>query len=589
MTSLTNRRLFKRKEDPDHGLGVAIWQCGNDSSNMFKETHRFRFVGICNCSEGGLLVETPEPIDTTESFFIKIYNHSSRNWLICRGKVIWTEKDGPHGYVNGVEILTKPNEPVELPPLNPSLSHLLDNLDFFLDLPLLNYLEQRSFWALMNCLRPKTAKAGERIIVQGEEARSLFIIEQGHGQVTIDREDEGLIITNLGPGDLVGEMAIVTGEPRMANFIAEEEMLLWELDRREFDRAMARYSELKTFLTELVSQRLESSPHSADRQVGKFLASRRIGAGAWAIVYQGKHQALKKTVAIKMLKHQMAMDEEFSNKFVREAEIIAKMNHANIVHVYDIESLYGTHFIVMEYLEGESLKQVLKRVGRLSAEKAVCSLQQICAGLGYAHGHDIVHQDIKPENLLVKDDNEIKILDFGLACPTGSENFEMEGTIQYMSPEQIDSYPVDARTDIYCLGITAFEMVTGKRPYPDENLQEMMEKRLEEDIPYPGDLQKGLPTRLSDFIVKACARAPEDRFQSCKEAAEELERIADEMGLNPNRAEQHHMSSLFLFFTEQQRSALQDLLEEFSTRASESGIRMQLADFDNVTARPSSG
>ena len=378
-------------------------------------------------------------------------------------------------------------------------------------------------------------------------------------------------------------MAILTGEARNATFTAMEDMLVWELNKKDFDQAMRRLPELRTFLTELVSRRLENSTMAADRQIGKYIAKHKLGAGAWAIVYQGVHSSLKKTVAIKMLKHQMAMDEEFSSKFIREAETIANINHPNIVHVYDIEDLYATHFIVMEYLEGESLERVLRRVGRLTPALTVHYLLQVCAGLDHAHQLGIIHQDIKPDNILIQKDDTVKILDFGLACPIGSENFEMEGTIQYMSPEQIDSYPVDERTDIYCLGITAFEMVTGQRPYPDDDLQAMMDRRLEEDIPDPVAVRDDLPPRLGRFIRRACARDKADRFQDVREAAAELELIAEEMGLHEADSTRHHMSSLFLFYTEKQRSVLSKLLEEFSEKAEQSGIRMQLADFENIT------
>ena len=360
-------------------------------------------------------------------------------------------------------------------------------------------------------------------------------------------------------------------------------MLLWKLNKNQFEQTMARLPDLRTFLTELVSRRFENSSIAADRQVGKYIAKHKLGAGAWAIVFQGVHGSLNKTVAIKMLKHQMAMDEEFSKKFIKEAEIIASINHPNIVHVYDIEDLYSTHFIVMEYLEGESLEQLLKRVGKLSPELTVHYLLQICSGLDHAHQLGIIHQDIKPDNILIQKDDTVKILDFGLACPTGSENFEMEGTIQYMSPEQIDSYPVDERTDIYCLGITAYEMVIGQRPYPDDDLQIMMDKRLEEDIPDPVTLREDLPERLGRFIRKACARDKVDRFQKVQEAAAELELIAEEMGLRTADSVRHHMSSLFLFYTESQRTMLSKLLEDFSDKAEKSGIRMQLADFENIT------
>ena len=582
MTKNENKRQSERIDDQESGLGLAIWQ-SEDPGLKKKDSQRCRFIGICNRSEGGMMVVSPDLFDTKDPFVVKRYHPGRKEWQVYEGKVIWSKPlEGGICQV-GLQVRRDTCLPEKCPESSSYHNRVITNLEFFIQLPLLQYLPRKTFWALLNCLVPRDVKKGERFIKQGDEAKSLFIIEKGRGQVSIDQDGKELELIHLGPQDLVGEMAILTGAQRVANFTANEDMLLWELNRQQFRQAMARLPELRTFLTELVSRRLETSTHSADRTVGKYIAKHKLGSGSWAIVYHGVHSALNKTVAIKMLKHQMAMDKEFSARFVREAEIIANMNHPNIVHVYDIENLYATHFIIMEYLEGESLEQMLKRKGWLNSKETVHFLLQVCSGLDYAHQLGIIHQDIKPGNILVQKDDTLKILDFGLACPTGSENFEMEGTIQYMSPEQINSYPVDARTDIYCLGITAFEMITGEKPYPDENLQEMMIKKLGEDIPNPAEYREGLPERLCSFIMKACARSQDDRFQNISEATLELELLAQELGLHKPPAVRLHMSSLFLFYTEDQRAILAELLEEFSLRARNSGIRMQLADFENIT------
>ena len=582
-------RKSERIEDEESGIGVAIWKPGADSPEASGD-QRCRFIGIHNRSEGGMMVESPEELDSNAPVIIKRYLPDDDQWEVYEGEIAWSETIEDGIWQIGLQVRPEHDFPHEndlnVTTVESGSYHVgvMENLDFFINLPLLQYLPRKTFWALLNCLVPVEISAGEKLISQGDEATSLYIIEQGTGRVRVETNGDEFTVARLGPQDLVGEMAVLTGEPRNANFIAIEDMLLWELDKDLFGQAMTRYPDLRIFLTELVSRRLENSSTSADRQVGKYIAKHKLGAGAWTIVYQGVHGSLNKTVAIKMLKHQMAMDEEFSAKFIKEAEIIANINHPNIVHVYDIEDLYATHFIVMEYLEGESLEQLLNRVGMLDQELAVHYLLQICSGLAHAHQLGIVHQDIKPDNILVQKDDTIKILDFGLACPTGSENFEMEGTIQYMSPEQIDSYPVDERTDIYCMGITAFEMLIGGRPYPDDDLQLMMDRRLEEDIPDPKKIRGSLNERLGRFIMKACARAKEDRFQNIGEAVAELEKCAREMGLHESEVVRHHMSSLFLFYTEEQRTALSHLLDEFSARAEESGIRLQLADFENITS-----
>ena len=421
---------------------------------------------------------------------------------------------------------------------------------------------------------------GERIIRQGDQGDAVYLIEQGSCDIIVEKETgERFQVAERGPGDMVGEMALITDEPRQADVVAAETVKVWQLARRHFVTLVQEHHDLQEFLTELVATRLETAPHTADRTVGKYRIEHKLGNGAWAIVYQGRHVTLEKKVAIKMLKHQMAMVPEFHDRFIKEATIIGNMLHKNIINVFDVEERFNTLFIIMEYLEGIPLDAVLKKEGPLPAERVVDIFRQVCAGLAYAHERGIVHQDIKPDNLYLMPGGRIKILDFGLACPFGSENFEMEGTIEYMSPEQIDSYPVDARTDIYCLGITAFELLTGKQPFPAGDIGKLMEMHLHEEIPDPADLIADVPAELSACIRKCCRRNHLERYQSAVEASQALDMLAAESSKQA-RANQN-MSSLYLFYDDEQKTAVTELLEEFSERAKAEGIHFRLADFDN--------
>ena len=203
--------------------------------------------------------------------------------------------------------------------------------------------------------------------------------------------------------------------------------------------------------------------------------------------------------------------------FKNEAKIIAKLNHENIVRVYDIEERYRTVFIIMERLTGTTLDVLLKSLYKLPSQRIVNYLIQICKGLHYAHQHGIVHQDIKPANIFILPDDKIKILDFGLACPVGSENF-LTGTPFYMSPEQVQCLPVDQRSDIYSLGLVVYEMSTGKRPFEGRDQWRVMEMRANSEIPDPTAETPDLPKALRNFIFKACARDPSQRYQNiCSE------------------------------------------------------------------------
>lgn len=430
-------------------------------------------------------------------------------------------------------------------------------------------------------VRPMSIPRGDRIMRQGEQGDSVYFIEQGKAAVFVEKEGgKRFHVADRGPGEMVGEMALVTDEPRQADVIAATELRLWKLEREDFVALVRKHHDLQAFLTELVVSRLESAAYTADRTIGKYRLEHKLGHGAWAIVYQGRHLTLDKKVAVKMLKHQMAMVEEFHDRFIKEAAVIADMQHPNIIHVFDVEERFNTLFIIMEYLEGVPLDVVLKEEGPLSADQVVDIFRQVCAGLAYAHKRGIVHQDIKPDNLYLLPGGRVKILDFGLACPFGSENFEMEGTMEYMSPEQIESYPVDARTDIYCLGVTAFELLTGRQPFTGEDTAGLMEMHLTRDLPDPAGFIEGVPGELSACIRRCGRRNQEQRYPSAEEAGRALDVLVPH-GDNAQAHVNRNMSTLYLFYDDDRKNQVTSLLEEFSERLKSAGVRFRLAEFDN--------
>jgi serine/threonine protein kinase len=279
-------------------------------------------------------------------------------------------------------------------------------------------------------------------------------------------------------------------------------------------------------------------------------------------------------VAIKMLKHDMAMDPHFLETFRREAQTIARLNHHNIVQIFDIDEIYRTIFIIMEYLEGESLRTVLKKRGALPVPEAINYLNQILAGLDYAHQQGIIHRDIKPENIFLLHDGRIKILDFGLAATPGEEDLTLDTTNFYAAPEQIEGEPEDARTDIYALGILAFELLSGRRPYPEDDLSCLMDLHCQEEIPDPAAHIPDLPPELRAFIQQCSRIEPAARFASARDAKRVLTQLAQRLSIADVR-EKRLLTSVYLVYPENQRQALTRLLEDFSQRAGEHGILMK--------------
>jgi serine/threonine protein kinase len=280
----------------------------------------------------------------------------------------------------------------------------------------------------------------------------------------------------------------------------------------------------------------------------------------------------------------MAMDPDFIRNFRQEARTVASLNHPHIVKVYDFEERYRTLFIIMEHLEGTPLDSLLERVGSLPVDQVLELLYPIVYGLEYAHNKELVHLDIKPANIFIPSNDQLKILDFGLACPPGSETLCSLGTPHYVSPEQIEGGMVDGRADIYSLGIMTFELVTGVRPFPEDDPSVLMESHLMREMPDPRKWVPELPEGLCRFISKATRKDPDERFQTMGEVLTFLQQVSQDLGLaGPagGRAERK-MMSLFLFYREDHRLALNALLEEFSRKVKEAGVTLKAVEIKDI-------
>ena len=426
--------------------------------------------------------------------------------------------------------------------------------------------------------------AGERFVVQGKVEKTAYIIQRGSCLVIVEKDGELHPVDHYGEGDIVGGLGILTGEPRRAHVEAETDMDLWVLTKAQFDEITEKDPAMLNFITELVADRLNSRRPTAYRTIGKYVATDIIGHGAFSIVYKGEHKDLNMPVVIKMMRHDLALYPEFLNSFRNEAKTIASLNHEHIVKVYDFDERYRTLFIIMEYVQGDSLIDMISHLKALPAKLAVNFLDQICSALEYAHQRGIVHRDINPSNIIIQPNDQLKIFDFGLACPTGTEDFSNTGTAFYMAPEQIEGDPVDPRTDIYALGITVYEMVTGQRPFPENDLKSLLDLHLSHNIPDPARIVPDLPELLRNFIIKAGRRNPAERYQNVAEAIEDLQPLVGEFGLTNKELsmEKRKMASLFLIYKDEHQLALKELMDDFSTKVQNLGIVLKAADFRDL-------
>jgi eukaryotic-like serine/threonine-protein kinase len=262
---------------------------------------------------------------------------------------------------------------------------------------------------------------------------------------------------------------------------------------------------------------------------GRYRIQRKLGAGGMADVYLAEDQELGRRVAIKILNGRHANDDQFIERFRREAKNAAALNHPNIVSIYDRGNAEDTYYIAMEFLDGRTLKELIVGRGAAPINVAIEYARQILSALRFAHRHGIVHRDIKPHNVLVDGEGRVKVTDFGIARAGTSQMTEtgsIVGTAQYLSPEQARGGEVDPRSDLYSLGVVLYELLTGKTPFDGETPVEIAMKHLSNAPQPPSKLRSDIPPELDMVVLRALAKSPDDRYQSADEMEADLERVA---------------------------------------------------------------
>ena len=283
----------------------------------------------------------------------------------------------------------------------------------------------------------------------------------------------------------------------------------------------------------------------------------RVGSGGMAEVYCAEDAQLGRRVAVKLLHERFAQDEEFVERFRREASSAASLSHANIVNVYDRGEWGGTYYIAMEYLEGRSLDSIVREEAPLRPERAIEITEQVLRASRFAHRRGVVHRDLKPHNVIIDDEGRVKVTDFGIARAGASEITQtgsIMGTARYLSPEQAQGNPVSPRSDLYAIGIMLYELLTGTVPFEGDSVVAIALRHLSEPPRPPSSLVPTISPNLDAIVMRALAKSPESRFADADEflaALEgERERLRAEGGshtaalapvvLTPNTAYPHH-------------------------------------------------
>lgn len=258
---------------------------------------------------------------------------------------------------------------------------------------------------------------------------------------------------------------------------------------------------------------------------------RILGEGGMANVYLANDTILNRKVAVKVLRGDLANDERFVRRFQREALSASSLSHPNIVEMYDVGEDDGNFYIVMEYIEGKNLKQLIKRRTRLSLPEVIDIMKQLTDGIAHAHDSYIIHRDIKPQNMLILDNGLVKITDFGIAVALNSTQLtqtnSVMGSVHYLPPEQAAGKGATFKSDIYSLGILMYELITGTLPFKGENAVEIALKQIKEPIPSIRDFDDTIPQSVENIVLKACAKNPKNRYDSARDMYYDLCKCLD--------------------------------------------------------------
>ena len=266
---------------------------------------------------------------------------------------------------------------------------------------------------------------------------------------------------------------------------------------------------------------------------------RSIGEGGMANVYLGYDTILDRNVAIKILRGDLSNDEKFVRRFQREALSASSLSHPNIVEMYDVGEDDGIYYIVMEYVEGQTLKQLLKRRGSLTLSETIDIMLQLTDGMAHAHDSYIVHRDLKPQNIMIQDDGQIKITDFGIAMALNSTQLtqtnSVMGSVHYLPPEQANGKGSTIKSDIYSMGIIFYELLTGSLPFKGENAVEIALKQMKEPLPSLREDNPSIPISVENVILKATAKNPKNRYSDSRAMHDDLLTVLDDSRINEEK------------------------------------------------------
>jgi len=360
---------------------------------------------------------------------------------------------------------------------------------------------------------------GDMIVKSGEVGRRIYFIFEGKVEVQIP-DIHGDIKSRilLKKGEVVGEISLLINSNYSADIEALTKTTAFYLDRIHFKELIERHPDFAEVMSQLMTSRM--AQNGGINRVGKYELRGKLGEGNMATVFNAWDPELEREVAIKMLKYKLAYNDNFRDRFEREAKTIASLNHPNIVSVFEVIDQFSTRFIVMEKLHGQDLSVILKAKGAFGIAETREILSQVAGALQYAHNHGdkgIVHRDIKPSNIVIDAYGNIKLSDFGIASPPQDKEVNIEGTPSYLAPEVINGDMLDGRADIYAMGVMAFHMLTASFPFSASTLAKLLKMQVNQKPPNIRNSCPEIDDELAGFIESSLSKEPDDRISDWEE------------------------------------------------------------------------
>ncbi len=571
MATFRDLRKTVREELDDPRLAVVFFETENSNTHYF--------VNVLNLGIQGVLIESDKSFENGTKPKLMIKNTELNQWDTFFCRVAWAQiTESEKQYKTGLEFLFPVENGVE-PETGRNGEITPEDIEFLLNTRMLKAISKDGLCSLLNCMSKKALGYGTTFISQENHLNCLYLIQKGLCKVQCKNESGSFQYAGKRrEGDILGDMALLSSEPFMSDAVSESEMVVWELPRAKFDMACTLQPVLIDFLTGLSTNRLDNPTDSEVKYVGHHLITQTLGEGRTSFVYKGRHKLLNIPVAIKMMKHHPVMKKEDFNNFKKRIDRISSLKHPNIAQIYDIEEQYRTFFIIMEYIEGDSLDSFFDRKILFSFDNIMFFLAQICSAIAHAHDQKIIHNHLTPSNIFISKDRHVVVSDFGFTSPIPTEGFVEDRNNYYIAPEQIKGGKIDLRSDIYSLGILTHEMLTGRTLFSSGDCSAAMNMDTAKRIIAPPLRIPDFPEPLKKFILKACSKLPGQRYSSMHEIIEEFSNESDifKEALNMNKDTEQEVSALLISHKKNQRLSLFRLLDEFSQKALNLGLEVNI-------------